>query len=88
MFEFITEEVIKSRKEAVLPDEHGNPPSQDKKARGTVAKLYGNSCYGKCLTNIERHENISLAHGDEADAMINSPMFRKLDPVTEGECDP
>jgi hypothetical protein len=84
MFKFITEEVIDSRKKGVLPDEHGNNPTPEMKAAGTVAKLYGNSCYGKCLTNIEKHDNISLVHGSEAEAMINSPLFTKLDPVDKG----
>jgi hypothetical protein len=85
MFDFITEEVIKARKEATLPGPNNEPPTQQMKAKGTVAKLYGNSCYGKCLTNVEKHENIKIATDAETEAMINSPLFKKLDPISDGE---
>lgn len=53
-------------------------------ACGRTYKLVGNCCYGKCITNKDKFENVTLMNEREAMAAVNSPLFRKIDPVAKG----
>ena len=79
-FKFIVDEVTNARKEA---DSAG--ADEAVKAKGAVAKLYGNSCYGKTITNEDGHESTSIMHESEAELAINSPLFKSIDPINDGK---
>ena len=46
-------------------------------------KLLGNSAYGKTITNIQNHCDITFLNDQEAAGKINSPRFKKLTPLSE-----
>ena len=46
-----------------------------------IFKLLGNSAYGKTLTNIANHCDVTFLNDREASKKINSPLFKKLTPL-------
>ena len=50
---------------------------------GEIFKLLGNSAYGKTLTNILTHCDVSFVDNNTAQKKMNSPLFKKLTPLTE-----
>ncbi|XP_070178816.1 uncharacterized protein, partial [Littorina saxatilis] len=46
-------------------------------------KLLGNSAYGKTITNIAKHTDVSFTDKKRAQKLINDSLFRKLTPLTE-----
>ena len=43
----------------------------------------GNSGYGKTITNQLNHRNVEYCSDAEASRKVNTPLFRKLDNITE-----
>ena len=43
----------------------------------------GNSGYGKTITNQLKHRNVEYCSDAEATQKVNTPLFRKLDNITE-----
>ena len=43
----------------------------------------GNSGYGKTITNQLKHRNVEYCSDAEARRKVNTPLFRKLDNITE-----
>ena len=43
----------------------------------------GNSSYGKTITNQLKHRNVEYCSDAEASRKVNTPLFRKLDNITE-----
>ena len=43
----------------------------------------GNSGYGKTITNQLKHKNVEYCSDAEARRKVNTPLFRKLDNITE-----
>ena len=37
------------------------------------------------MTNIDKHERSMVVKGDEADAAINSPLFRSMEAISDGK---
>ena len=54
-----------------------------KKAYGETVKLLGNSYYGKCLTNIEKHRQVQYGDKDKAAHAINKWRFRTLQEIND-----
>ena len=54
-----------------------------KKIIAETMKLLGNSAYGKTITNIEKHTNISYCDEQSTQKLINDPRFKKLTQLTE-----
>ena len=46
-------------------------------------KLIGNSGYGKTVTNIEKHRDIKYVQKRKAAKLVNKPLFRSLNEITE-----
>ena len=46
-------------------------------------KLLGNSSYGKTITNVLKHTEVTYCDEDTAQALVNSKRFKKMDQVTE-----
>ena len=46
-------------------------------------KLLGNSAYGKNITNIARHTDVSYTDEKGTPKLVNDSLFRKLTPLTE-----
>ncbi len=46
-------------------------------------KLMGNSSYGKTITNKYRHRNIKIADSEQASSLVNEPLFRDLNDISE-----
>ena len=46
-------------------------------------KLIGNSSYGKTITNINNHCDVSFVNDKEAAKKINSPLFKKATPLSD-----
>lgn len=79
VFEHLTKEVTHHRSEA---DRDPN-----KKILAELFKLLGNSYYGKCLTDQQKHMNVQYMNEDDAVAAVNTSLFKKLDIVGEsGSC--
>ena len=45
-------------------------------------KLHGNSSYGKCLTNKEKHYEVHNCNRSEVPKLINSRVFHRLNAIT------
>jgi len=45
-------------------------------------KLHGNSSYGKCLTNKEKHREVHYCNRSEVTKFINSRVFHRLNAIT------
>ena len=43
----------------------------------------GNSSYGKTITNQLKRKNVEYCSDAEASRKVNTPLFRKLDNITE-----
>ena len=46
-------------------------------------KLLGNSTYGKTITNIAKHTDVSYTDEKGTQKLVNDSLFRKLTPLTE-----
>ena len=46
-------------------------------------KLMGNSSYGKTITNKYKHRNIKITDTAKASRLVNEPLFRDLNAITE-----
>jgi len=46
-------------------------------------KLHGNSSYGKCLTNKEKHREVHYCNRSEVTKLINSHVFHRLNIITD-----
>ena len=46
-------------------------------------KLLGNSAYGKTITNIAKHTDMSYTDEKLTQKLVNDSLFRKLTPLTE-----
>lgn len=54
------------------------------KAYGETFKLMGNSYYGKCCTNIDKHMNVKFLSTENAAVAVCDPLFRKLEQIGSG----
>lgn len=68
VFEHLATEVTHHRSEA------DRDPNQ--KILAELFKLLGNSYYGKCLTDQEKHVNVKYMNEDDAIAAVNTPLFK------------
>ena len=48
-----------------------------------IFKLLGNSAYGKTLTNILHHCDVTFVNDVDAQKKVNSPLFKKLTPLSD-----
>ena len=48
-----------------------------------IKSKVGNSGYGKTITNQLNHRNVEYCSDAEASRKVNTPLFRKLDNITE-----
>ena len=55
----------------------------DKAVIADTMKLLGNSGYGKTVTNVDRHRNVTYSTEVGASLLINNKRFRQLDVVAE-----
>lgn len=78
VFEHLTKEVTHHRAEA--------DRDKDKKILAELFKLLGNSYYGKCLTDKQKHLNVQYMNEDDAIAAVNTTRFKKLDVIGERKC--
>ena len=51
---------------------------------GEIFKLLGNASYGKTLTNITNHCDVTFLNDEQAQKKVNSPLFKKLTPLVPG----
>ena len=51
----------------------------DKAILAASFKLFGNSAYGKTITNVEKHRQVLYCDNDTVNHQINKPLFSKLD---------
>ena len=54
----------------------------DKSIIADTMKLLGNSAYGKTVTNVDRHRNVTYSTEVGTSALISNKWFRQLDVVT------
>ena len=54
----------------------------DKSIIADTMKLLGNSAYGKTVTNVDRHRNVTYSTEVGTSALISNKRFRQLDVVT------
>ena len=57
---------------------------RDKTIIADTMKLLGNSGYGKTITNVDRHRDVSYCTEKAASLMVNDKRFRQLDIVVDG----
>jgi len=50
---------------------------------GKTQKLHGNSSYGRCLTNKEKHCDVRYCNRSEVTKLINSRVFHRLNIITD-----
>ena len=55
----------------------------DKSIIADTMKLLGNSAYGKTVTNVDRHRNVTYSTEVGTSACVNNKRFRQLDVVTD-----
>lgn len=77
VFKHLADEVSEHRAQA-----DRNP---DQKVLAELYKLLGNSYYGKCLTDKEKHLDVKYIHEERATRAVNDPMFRKMEQVSESK---
>ena len=53
----------------------------DKTIIAEIMKLLGNSSYGKTLTNIANHTDVTFVNDADAQKLVNSPLFKKMTPL-------
>ena len=53
----------------------------DKAIIAEIMKLLGNSSYGKTLTNISNHTDVTFVNDADAQKLTNSPLFKKKTPL-------
>ena len=53
----------------------------DKTIIAEIMKLLGNSSYGKTLTNISNHTDVTFVNDTDAQKLVNSPLLKKLTPL-------
>ena len=56
---------------------------QDKTIIADTMKLLGNSGYGKTITNVDRHRDVSYCTEKAASLLVNDKRFRQLDMVVD-----
>ena len=56
---------------------------QDKTIIADTMKLLGNSGYGKTITNVDRHRDVSYCTEKAASLLVNDKRFRQLDIVVD-----
>ena len=56
---------------------------RDKTIIADTMKLLGNSGYGKTITNVDRHRDVSYCTEKAASLMVNDKRFRQLDIVVD-----
>ena len=55
----------------------------DKSVLANLMKLIGNSGYGKCITNLEKHKKVQYFNASEVSGVVNDSYFRDLDELDE-----
>ena len=69
--------------ESVSAARRAGDEDPDKAIIADTIKLHGNSCYGKMVTNVDRHRDVKYCTEIGTSALINNQRFRQLDVVTK-----
>jgi len=62
---------------------HAGDSDPSKAVLAESQKLHGNSSYGKCLTNKEKHREVHYCNRSEVTKLINSRVFHRLNIITD-----
>ena len=73
--------------ESVSAARRAGDADPDKTIIADTMKLLGNSAYGKTVTNIDRHRNVTYSTEVGTFSHINNKRFRQLDVVTDDACE-
>ena len=69
--------------ESVSAARRAGDEDPDKAIIADTMKVFGNSGYGKTVTNIDRHRDVKYCTKVGTSALINNKRFRQLDVVTD-----
>ena len=78
-----TDGVFRRFGESVSAARRAGDEDPDKAIIADTMKLFGNSCYGKMVTNVDRHRDAKYCTEIGTSALINNKRFRQLDVVTK-----
>ena len=69
--------------ESVSAARRAGDEDPDKAIIADTMKLLGKSCYGKMVTNVDRHRDVKYCTEIGTSALINNKRFRQLDVITK-----
>ena len=83
MIKYITKPRFKPFGDAMSNTHRAGDADPSKAVIADSMKLVGNCSHWKTITNKERHRQVIFCENDDVPNLINSPFFRKLNPIDD-----
>ena len=81
--EYVPKQCFRGFGESVSEARRAGDRDPDKSVLANLMKLIGNSGYGKCITNLEKHEKVQYFNASEVSGAVNDSYFCNLDELDE-----
>ena len=81
--EYVPKQCFRGFGESVSEARRAGDRDPDKSVLANLMKLIGNSGYGKCITNLEKHKKVQYFNASEVSGAVNDSYFCDLDELDE-----
>ena len=81
--EYVSKQCFRGFGESVSEARRAGDRDPDKSVLANLMKLIGNSGYGKCITNLEKHKEVQYFNASEVSGAVNDSYFCDLDELDE-----